>query len=195
LSRELVIPHLGPLFVPDPALAELATDTDLAAHVADGDPHAGYATDTDLTNHAADFDAHTLPWVKDHIPLAAGSTISTTEAVEQTLTITIPGTWASYDLEALVEADILVSGTLTGVRTVTTRLRLGATVAGPQIGRADVHLAVSAPNRLRVPVYAPLVGETTTGSISVVYTTEIPADNGQTSYANFVGTLTAWRTS
>jgi len=109
------------------------------------------------------------------------------------LTITIPGTWASYDLEALVEADIFVSGALTGVRTVTTRLRLGTTVAGAQIGQAAVHLAVSAPNRLRVPVYAPLVGETATGSVSVVYTTDIPADTGQTSYDNFVGTLTAWR--
>jgi len=195
MSRELVIPHLGPFISPDPSHADLATNAALAAHEAASNPHVGYATDTDLTAHEGDWDAHTLPYVKARIADATGSTISTTEAVEQTLTVTIPGTWATYDLEAFAVCELLESGTLTGQRTITVRLRRGTTVGGTSLAFSQPTIDIDQPNRFSVSLLGVSEGETATGGQSVVFTTAIPADTGQTSYDHFSAVLTAWRTS
>lgn len=46
MSRELILPDEGAFISPDPALIDLATDADLVAHAAAGDPHTGYVLES-----------------------------------------------------------------------------------------------------------------------------------------------------
>ena len=125
-----------------------------------------------------------------------GSTISTTEAVEMTATLSIPANWAGYKIHALFSGSVRESGTLTAARAITGRIRL-TNAAGAVLGNNTVVLD-SAPTigeRTGLPITGFITGKTATGSIPFVFTTEIPADTGQATYSNGTLLVTAYRTS
>jgi hypothetical protein len=115
-----------------------------------------------------------------------GGTIANTETEEIGATIAIPTDWNTYALEADFNCDLLETGTLTGTRSVTFRLRLTDT-AGALIKTNVVQLGQNAPNRFTVRSLGFLTGQGTTGNVVVIVSMECAVDNAQASWDN--GTL------
>lgn len=161
----------------------------------------------ELVRRVRDLEAKTLPKafsagtnrpevVQARVTDATSNTISTTETAEETVTLAIPTNWVSYNIEVIGKADVFVSGTLTGVRTVTLRLRKTNASGTVLLGGTSIyHLQIAAPNRSAQPMVGTLTGETATGNVPIVFTTEIPADTGQASTANRIFLAKAWRTA
>lgn len=132
--------------------------------------------------------------VIDRIQDLDPNTISTSEAVEETVTLAIPASWSTYDIEALVQTDVFESGTLTAIRVVTLRIRL-TDVTGTIIGLTEVEVDTVDPNRWSGVVQGFIEGQTATGNVAVVFTTAIPGDTGQASTDNTTFIAKAYRTS
>jgi hypothetical protein len=132
--------------------------------------------------------------VKARTNTVAGTGISVTESVEQSVTLPVPSDWTTYDIEALAVMDILESGTITAVRSVTTRLRL-TDATGTLFGTNISQIGTVPPNRYQQPTFAYLTGQTATGNVVVVWTAQLGGDSGQASWDNGVFIATAYRTS
>ena len=132
---------------------------------------------------AAKLNAALMPVVHGRSQQFTDNTISTTETVENTAALTIPAAWLGYDVEALCTTDLFESGTLTAIRVVTLRLRLGSLV-GTTFGQSSPEVGTADPNRESTAVLGWITGQTTTGVVNVVFTTQIPADTGQASISN-----------
>lgn len=124
----------------------------------------------------------------------AANTISTTETVEETATVTIPTYWDGYFLEAMATFDSLESGTLTAIRTMTFRLRR-TNLAGAVLQLTEPSIGTVQPNRQTHALLGYSQSQTGTGAQSVVFTTEIGGDSGQASTDNLVFSLKAFRTA
>jgi hypothetical protein len=123
---------------------------------------------------------------------ATGGLIGTTEAVEQSVTLAIPATWNTYDIEAVAVADYLESGTLTGVRAVDMNLRL-TDATGTQFGGQTSQMGTVAPNRFQSVAVGFIAGQTATGNVVVVWTSQIVVDSAQASWDNGTLIATAYR--
>jgi hypothetical protein len=132
--------------------------------------------------------------VVDRVTDSTGSTISTTEVAEVTATLAIPASWSGYDIEAIVTADLLESGTLTATRSVDFRLRL-TDATGTVLSVQTVQIGTAAPNRNEVTVNGFLEGQSATGNVPIVFTTQLAADSAQASYDNATLIAAAYRTS
>lgn len=125
----------------------------------------------------------------------AGNGIATTETVELTATLSIPASWAGYDIEAEFSGSVRESGTLTAARNVNGRIRL-TNATGTVLGSNTVLLdSAIAPQRLAMPVLGYITGQTATGSVAIVFTSELSGDSGQADWANGTLIATAYRTS
>ena len=125
----------------------------------------------------------------------SGSQINTTFSEEMRTTLTIPADWQKYDLEASFSARGIVTGTISAPRAVVNELRLG-TVTGSILGRLNVAIGPATPaNQVTMSFVGFREGETTTGTVVVMYAASIAADANQVSWD--VGTLitTALRTA
>lgn len=123
-----------------------------------------------------------------------GSGISTTETVEMTANLSIPATWNSYDVEAILTLELFESGALTNDRLVTCRLRL-TNAAGTEIGLTNHTLDTFPAAGFRNPVAVAgyVTGQTATGTLPIVFTAQIAGDSGQASWDNGTLLATAYR--
>ena len=128
----------------------------------------------------------------DVVTDSSPNTISTTEAVEQTATVTIPTYWSTYFLEAIASFDFFESGTLTAIRTCTFRLRR-TNLAGNSLKTAAPSIDTVSPNRYGMTLVGYSMAQSATGAQSVVFTTEIGGDTGQASTDDLVFSLKAFR--
>ncbi len=170
---DLVLPGQGPLVTPDPART---------SHDADVDAH--HARDHEATHApgAADPLTDIVPMVRGRVLDNAGATISTTETIEKTATITIPGGWSTYDLDAFCGVRVFESGTLTADRNIDLFLRKD-TVTGAILGLTTQQLGQNAPSTIEVTTFNGfLEGESATGARSIHFTAQLSGDTGQASW-------------
>lgn len=128
---------------------------------------------------------------------ASGGTIATTEAVEATATLSIPASWNTYDVDVLVMVRCLETGIATGNTTVTLRVRKTNT-SGTQWGTSAAIVGdgtTPATNLSNTCFGAYAEGETTTGTVNIVFTAVGNANNGLISWADLVMLAEAKRTS
>jgi hypothetical protein len=125
----------------------------------------------------------------------AGGTIGTTEAVEQTATLTIPNDWNSYDIEGHWTGRLAETGTLTATRSFTMRLKL-TNPGGAQLGTNIAFMNSTSPtDRGSLGVVGFITGQTVKGSVAVVLTGQASGDNNQASWLDGTLIVTAYRTS
>jgi hypothetical protein len=113
------------------------------------------------------------------------STISTTETVEETFTLTIPADWTEYDVDIQVFGRVVETSASTGNTNITWRVRTGTTTGGTEIGVLTGTVQQDVPdNILPMSFGASLTGETSTGTRSFVFTAQAAANSLLFSYSN-----------
>ena len=115
-------------------------------------------------------------------------TVTTTETVRDTITLTIPSNWNTYDILAFVQGVIYESGTASNNRTMDLYIKAGTTTAGTQIGHITTRVGNTDPdNDVNFALLGTSTGNTSTGSVSHVFTDTVAADSGQ-----FSNRYTGW---
>jgi hypothetical protein len=132
--------------------------------------------------------------VRDEVRDTTGDVLATTEAVEQTVTLTIPASWSGYEINAWWSGDIYESGTITAARNVNGRIRM-TNASGTTIGLSIIELGTGSPSRLAMTIVGHTTGLTATGAVVVVFTAECSAEGNQMSWDNGSLVAHAYRTS
>ena len=133
--------------------------------------------------------------VKARAQSLAGGTIQTAAAVKLTAALTIPAGWAGYDIEALLTARVHESGAMTLARLVSNDLRLTST-SGTLLGQVNFNLGIDPPTNI-VPfsIAGYVTGQTTTGTVNVVYVVVIAGDTNLATWDQATLLATAYRTA
>ena len=132
--------------------------------------------------------------VKARVQDLTGGTIQTTAAVKLTAALSIPADWTGYAIEALLDARIRESGTMTAGRLISNDLRLTSTT-GTLFGSKNFNLGTDIPTNI-VPfsIAGFLTGQTATGTVNVVYVVSVPGDTNQITWDQATLIATAFRT-
>ncbi len=122
-----------------------------------------------------------------------GGTISTTEAIEKTLTITIPATWNTYDVDIFIGVRVLESGVFTASRNIELRIRRDS-ISGTIMGATVQQIGQTSPNTIEVASFNGFIlGETATGARDFHFTTQLSGDSSQGSWDDLRMIGYAWR--
>ena len=149
------------------------------------------ATETELARVDADLVAVVRGRVKDNV----GGTISTSEATEKTLTLSIPASWNTYDVDVFVAVRCAETSAATGNTSLTLRVRKTNT-AGAEWGVTTATVTDTAPsNQSPASLAGFATNETATGTITVAFTAIASGNSGNISWIDLVMTAYAWRTS
>jgi hypothetical protein len=166
------------------------------SNAATGDLDLGSQKISSLADPTADQDAATKVYVdtlivNSYLTLTP-STIGTSEVVEGTITIVIPATWTTYDLECIATGYCYESGTLTANRSVIWRWR-ETNAVGTELGQTQGRLDGASLDRYPVALFSYQTGETSTGSRDLALTSIISGDSAQASHAAMVARVAAYR--
>lgn len=136
-----------------------------------------------------------LETVRARVKDNTGGPIATAEAIEKTCAITIPASWATYDIEVQVFVRLIETIAATGNTTITLRARKTNT-AGAEWGRTLAVIADSPPgNGGPAPFAGYAEGETATGAITVAFTAVASGNNGFINWNDLIMFVEAIRTS
>lgn len=124
----------------------------------------------------------------------ANTTISITEGVESTISITIPASWNTYDIDTVMTTYVTEAGA-SGNTLLDFRVR-ETNISGSIIGENSLRLSDTDPhNQGPCSLYGYSTGKTATGSVDHVLTSDADGNSGLYTMTKIRWSVTATRTS
>ena len=126
----------------------------------------------------------------------SNSTISTTERVEDTLTLEIPASWNTYDVELNFSASIDETGTASAGTGIKARFKAGSGTGGTLISKTNSTVGNIFPDdRVQIALFGFQEALTVTGSVTWSLTAQADSDNNDYSLEDMNWQVRAFRIS
>jgi hypothetical protein len=126
--------------------------------------------------------------------LIADTTIGTSEAVEDTITVAIPAYWNSWDVDLNAAGWFDETGSSGGDTQLTVKIREGSTTGGTQLSRSIQTMGTGAPDvNEDFSMYGFQEGLTSTGNVTYVLTSVANVESGKYSIRDTNWNVTARR--